>query len=330
MIPTRPLGAGGPSISALGLGCMSMTEGPCTEAQLREASHTIAQALDSGVTFLNTGDFYGMGQNELLIGRALANRRERVFVSVKFGALRDPKGRFFGFDARPALIKAYVAYSLKRLGTDYIDLYQPSRVDPAVPIEETVGAVKDLIQAGYVRYLGLSEMGPQSIRRAHAVHPVTAVEYEYSILSRDAEQLLLPTLIELGVGLVAYGVFTHGLLSGRVRSAADLTPADMRYHLPQFQGENLTRNLALVQQLEALATELGLTLPQLAAAWVLARHPHIVPVIGARSRESLGGWLGACGITLRPQDLRRIDEVAPPGAVAGSRYPAEQMRMIAP
>jgi aryl-alcohol dehydrogenase-like predicted oxidoreductase len=244
--------------------------------------------------------------------------------------LRDPKGRFYGFDTRPALIKTYVTYSLKRLGTDYIDLYQPSRVDPAVPIEETVGAVKDLIQAGYVRYLGLSEMGPQSVRRAHAVHPVTAVEYEYSILSRDAEQALLPTLLELGVGLVAYGVFTHGLLSGRVRSAADLTPADMRYHLPQFQGENLAANLALVQRLEALAMELGLTLPQLATAWVLARHPHIVPVIGSRSRESLEGWLGACGITLRPQDLQRIDAVAPPGAVAGSRYPAEQMRMIAP
>jgi aryl-alcohol dehydrogenase-like predicted oxidoreductase len=203
-------------------------------------------------------------------------------------------------------------------------------VDPAVPIEETVGAVKDLIQAGYVRYLGLSEMGPQSVRRAHAIHPVTAVEYEYSILSREAEQALLPTLTELGVGLVAYGIFTHGLLSGRVRSAADLTPADMRYHLPQFQGENLAVNLALVQRLETLAIELGLTLPQLATAWVLARHPHIVPVIGARSRESLEGWLGACGITLRPQDLRRIDEVAPPGAVAGTRYPAEQMRMIAP
>lgn len=330
MIPARTLGTNGPAISAVGLGCMAMTEGPCTEAQLREASATIEHALDSGITFLNTGDFYGMGQNELLIGRALSTRRERVFLSVKFGALRDPTGRFFGFDARPGVIKAYLTYSLKRLGTDYIDLYQPARLDPGVPIEETVGAIAELIKAGYVRYLGLSEMGPQSIRRAHAVHRVTAVEYEYSILAREAEQALLPTLNQLGIGWVAYGVFTHGLLSGRIRSAADLRPADLRAQFPQFQGENLTQNLALVLRLEALAAELGLTLPQLAAAWVLARHSHIVPVIGARSRESLQGWLGACAVQLRPEDLDRVDAIAPPGAAAGTRYSVEQMRMIAP
>jgi aryl-alcohol dehydrogenase-like predicted oxidoreductase len=307
---------------------MMMTEGFSPGNNLDEAAATLACALDAGITHLNTGDFYGMGRNELLIGRAIASCREKVFLSVKFGGLRDPRGMFYGLDMHPARIKAYVTYSLHRLGTDYIDLYQPARLDPGVPIEETVGAIKRLVEAGYVRYLGLSEMGAETIRRAHAVHPVTALEFEYSIFSRDVEETILPTLDELGIGLVAYGVYAHGLLSGRIRSSAQVPHSDMRHQLPRFQGENFQRNLDLVKRLEDFALSRDLSLAKLAAAWVLAKHPGTVAVIGARVPSSLRDWLDAAKVQLTPEDLQTIAQLVPQGAVSGTRYPAEQMRMV--
>jgi len=315
---------GSVEVSAVGLGCMGMS-GSYGPADEDESIATIHAAMEAGITLLNTGDFYGAGHNEMLVGRALQGKRDRAFVSVKFGAQLEPPGRFVGFDTRPVAVKTYVTYSLRRLRTDYIDLYQPARVDPNVPIEDTVGAVKELIEAGYVRHLGLSEAGIGSIRRAHATHPVTALEIEYSLATRDPEQGVLPLLRELGIGLVAYGVLSRGLLTGDVTPDAPLAPGDFRAHAPRFQGENLERNLRLAEALREIGGETGLTPAQLAFAWVLSRGDDVVPLIGTKRRDRLAEALGALDATLSPEDLARLEAAVPAGAVAGTRYPAAGM-----
>jgi aryl-alcohol dehydrogenase-like predicted oxidoreductase len=319
---TRRLGRSGPEISALGLGCMAMsgTYGPAVDA---ESIATVHAALDAGITMLDTGDFYGMGHNEMLLRQALdGGRRERVFLAVKFGAQRAPDGAWIGFDGRPAAVKNFLAYSLRRLGTDYVDLYQPARVDPAVPIEETIGAVADLVRAGYVRHAGLSEASAATIRRAHAVHPIAALQIEYSLLSRGVEAGILPVLRELGIALVAYGVLSRGLLGRRGAHAADAAVAagDARRHFPRFQGENLERNLALVEALSQLAAAKGATVPQLAFAWALGRGDDVVPLAGARTRAQLADLLGALDLELSAADLAALERAVPPGAAAGDRY----------
>ncbi len=322
---TRRLGTTGPEVSALGLGCMGMSDfyGPSNDA---ESVATIHAALDAGVTLLDTGDFYGMGANELLVRDALRGvPRDRVVLSVKFGAMRDPSGAFLGYDARPAAVKTALAYSLRRLGTDYVDVYRPSRVDPAVPIEETVGAVAELVQAGYVRHLGLSEASAETVRRAHAVHPVADLQIEYSIITRTLERDILPTLRELGIGVTAYGVLSRGLLSESAGSAAE---AGFRSRLPRFQGENLRHNLTLVDALREVAADKGITVAQLAIAWAFGRGDDVVPLIGARRRERLAEALSALEVALTPADLARIERAVPPGAAAGDRYAAAEMRML--
>lgn len=322
---SRTLGTTGPQVSALGLGCMGMSDlyGPSDEA---ESIATIHAALDAGITLLDTGDFYGMGHNEMLIREALRGRpRERVVLSVKFGVLRSPAGGISGIDGRPAAVKNFLAYTLRRLGTDYVDLYRPARVDPAVPIEETVGAIADMVQAGYVRQIGLSEAGADTIRRAHAVHPIADLQIEYSLFSRGIEQTILPACRELGIGITAYGVLSRGLLSGhwsRERSAAG---RDFRSGSPRFQGENLERNLAVVETLRGVAAARGLTVAQAAIAWVLAQGDDIVPLVGARRRDRLAEALGALEYTLTAPDLTQIAAAIPVGSVAGERYAAALM-----
>ena len=323
---TRTLGQKGPALSLIGLGCMGMSDfyGPADEA---ESIATIHAALEAGITLLDTGDFYGMGHNELLLREALkGGRRERVFLQVKFGAQRDPQGAFVGYDARPAAVKTALAYTLRRLGTDYVDLYQPARLDPAVPIEDTVGAIAELVRAGSVRHIGLSEMGAATIRRAHAVHPITAVQLEYSLMSRSLETDILPAVRALGIGVTAYGVLSRGLLDGR--RAQPPGANDFRAHFPRFQGENLQRNLALVQALRALAQEKGATPAQLAIAWVLSRGTDIIPLIGARTRRQIRESLGALDLSLSKDDLDRIGRAVPADRVAGTRYGPAQMAML--
>ena len=319
----RPLGTAGPAVFPLALGCMGMSGmyGPADEA---ESIATIHAALDHGVTLLDTGDFYGMGHNEMLIGRALQGRRDQALLSVKFGALRTPNAAWSGFDARPAAVKNFLAYSLTRLGVDHIDIYRPSRLDPAVPIEETIGAVAEMVKAGYVRYIGLSEVGPETIRRAHAVHPICDLQIEYALVSRGPETQIFPTLAELGIGVTAYGVLSRGLLSG----SKPAEKGDFRAYLPRFTGENREQNERLVQTLQDLAAEKGVTATQLAIAWVLAKGESIVPVIGARKRTQLEESLRALEVELSPADLARIEEAVPASAVAGTRYDAHQMRML--
>jgi aryl-alcohol dehydrogenase-like predicted oxidoreductase len=301
---------------------MSGMYGPASEA---ESIATIHAALDAGITLLDTGDFYGMGHNELLIREALRGRsREQVFLQVKFGAQRGPDGSWLGYDARPAAVKTWLAYSLQRLGTDYVDLYQPARLDPKVPIEETIGAIKEMVDAGYVRHIGLSEVGAETIRRAHAVHPIRSLQIEYSLLSRSIEREILPTVRELGIGVTAYGVLSRGLVSGSRPSG----PGDFRAHSPRWQGANFDANQALIDRLRAIAAEKGVSAVQLAIAWVLSRGEDIMPLIGARTRAQLTESLGALAVSLSGDELRRIEDAVPAEAVAGTRYAEAQMRML--
>ncbi len=328
MTTTRKLGASGPSVSSLGLGCMGMSAlyGPADEA---EGIATIHAALDAGITLLDTGDYYGMGHNEMLIRRALGDRpRDSVVLSVKFGALRDAGGQWLGIDGRPAAVKTFCAYSLRRLGTDYIDVYRLGRVDPAVPIEETVGAIAELVEAGHVRHVGLSEAGAETVRRAHAVHPVADLQIEYSLLSRGIEAEILPTCRELGVAVTASGVLSRGLRSGHWSTERAPGPGDFRAHSPRFRPENLERNLALVEALRGVAEAKGATVAQLAVAWVLSRGDDIVPLVGARRRDQLAEALGALDLELEPADLDRIEAAVPEGAAAGDRYPRAQMAVL--
>lgn len=314
-LPRTRLGDHGPEVSAFGLGCMGFSGmyGPTSDD---EGVATIHAALDRGVTLLDTGDFYGMGHNERLVGRALrGRRRDDAVVSVKFGALRGPDGAWLGFDGRPAAVKAFLAYSLERLGLDHVDVYRPARLDPTVPIEETVGAVADLVKAGWVRHLGLSEVGAATVRRAHAVHPVVDVQIEYSLVSRRPEDDLFPTLRELGVGATLYGVLSRGLLAGRRAGG----PGDFRAHLPRFADANRATNDAAVAHVAAFAAERGLSPAQALVAYVRAKWPAFVPLVGARSRAQLDDVLGGLARTLPPADVAALEALVPRDAVTGDR-----------
>jgi aryl-alcohol dehydrogenase-like predicted oxidoreductase len=325
MVQTTQLGAAGPTVSAFGLGCMGMS-GVYGTADRGEAIATIHAALNIGITLLDTGDFYGMGHNELLIAEALASRnRDEALISVKFGAQRGPDGAWLGYDASPAAVKTACAYSLQRLHTDHIDIYRPARLDASVPIEETVGAIAELVQAGYVRYIGLSEVGAETIRRAAAVHPICDLQIEYSLISRGIERSILPACRELGIAITAYGVLSRGLISGHYRADAVPQIGDLRGRMPRFQGENLRHNLALVEELRAIADAEEATVVQVAFAWVRSRGADIVPLVGARRRDQLHEALGALELELSPQDLERIEQAIPPDAAAGDRYAAPQM-----
>jgi aryl-alcohol dehydrogenase-like predicted oxidoreductase len=320
----RRLGRTGPEVSAIGLGCMGMSGvyGPSDRA---ESIATIHAALEAGINLLDTGDFYGMGHNELLIREALAGTsRDRAVLSVKFGALRDPSGAWVGFDGRPQAVKSSLAYTLQRLGVDYIDIYRPARLDRSVPIEETVGAIADMVKAGYVRHIGLSEVGAETIRRAAAIHPICDLQIEYALISRGIEDRILPACRELGIGITAYGVLARGLISGHWQKGAAVA-GDWRAHGPRFQGENLDRNLALVDALRAIAAQKSVSVAQIAIAWVAAQGEDIIPLIGARRRDRLTEAVGALDVVLTPADLAAIARTVPKDAAAGSRYPAQQM-----
>jgi pyridoxine 4-dehydrogenase len=322
------LGSSGPQVSILGLGCMGMS-GMYGAADRGESIATIHAALDAGIDLLDTGDFYGMGHNELLIAEALRGRnRDDLLVSVKFGAQRGPDGAWLGYDARPAAVKTALAYSLTRLGLDHIDVYRPARLDPGVPIEETVGAVAELVEAGYVRHIGLSEVGAETIRRAAAVHPIADLQIEYSLISRGPEDTILPACRELGIAVTAYGVLSRGLISGHWSRDRGAQAGDFRAHSPRFQGDNLEHNLALVDELRAIADDRGVSVAQVAIAWVLSRGDDIVPLIGARTRERLDEALGALEVALSDDDLGRVEEAVPPGAAAGERYPEHGMATL--
>jgi aryl-alcohol dehydrogenase-like predicted oxidoreductase len=325
---TRQLGSAGLRVSAIGLGCMGMS-GVYGPAEELESIATIREALDTGINLLDTGDYYGMGHNELLIREALRGRdRNGVVISVKFGALRGPDNAFIGIDGRPVAVRNFLAYSLRRLGTDYIDVYRLGRVDPQVPIEETVGAIAEMISAGYVRHVGLSEAGAETVRRAHAIHPVADLQIEYSLLSRGIEAEILPTCRLLGVGVTAYGVLSRGLLGGAWSSGRPASAGDMRAHMPRFRGENLERNLALVDALRTIAKTKGVTVAQIAIAWVLARGENIVPLVGTTRRDRLAEAVGALELELSEDDLAAIERAVPPGAAAGGRYDERQMAML--
>ncbi|HEY3466679.1 MAG TPA: aldo/keto reductase [Amycolatopsis sp.] len=322
---TRTLGRTGPAVSALGLGLMGMSDlyGPADDA---ESVATIHAALDAGVTLLDTGDFYGMGHNELLLRDALRGRnRDHAVISVKFGALRGPDGSWLGYDSRPEAIKTFLAYTLRRLGTDHVDVYRPSRLDPAVPIEDQVGALGELVKAGYVRHIGLSEVGADTLRRAAAVHPISDLQIEYSLLSRGIEAEILPTARELGIGVTAYGVLSRGLLSGHWSPSRELAAGDFRGYSPRFRGENLDRNLALTDALAKLAAAKGVTTAQLAIAWVAAQGDDVVPLVGARTRARLAESLGTTDVELTDADLAEIEAAVPAGAAAGGRYADAQL-----
>ena len=320
---TRELGSTGLKVFRIALGCMGMS-GMYGAVDESESIATIHAALDAGINLLDTGDFYGAGHNEMLIGRALKVRRDQALLSVKFGALRSPDGAWGGFDSRPAAVKNFAAYSLQRLGVDHIDIYRPSRLDPTVPIEDTIGAIADLIRAGYVRHAGLSEVGAETIRRAHAVSPISDLQIEYAVISRGPEARIFPVLEELGIGVTAYGVLSRGLLTGSKPGGG----GDIRAHFPRFSGENAGQNEKVVAELKQLAAEKGITPAQLAIAWVLAKGPRIVPVIGARTRAQLSESLAALRVTLSAAELARIEERMPPSAIAGTRYDERQMRIL--
>ncbi|MFI7327458.1 aldo/keto reductase [Streptomyces rubiginosohelvolus] len=324
---TRTLGANGPAVSALGLGAMGMSDayGPTDRT---ESVATVHAALDAGVTLIDTGDFYAMGHNELLLAEALRGRdRDSYALSVKFGALRGPGHDFLGQDSRPEAVKNFLAHSLTRLGTDHIDIYRPARLDPAVPIEETVGAIKEMVDAGYVRHIGLSEVDAATIRRAHAVHPIADLQIEYSLISRAVEADVLPTLRELGIGLTAYGVLGRGLISGHW-SPARSVPGDSRGFGPRFSSGNVEHNLALVDALRRVAEAKGRTVAQLAIAWVAAQGQDIVPLVGARTRERLTEALTAPDLELTADDLTEIEKAVPPGSARGDRYPSAFMASL--
>ena len=319
----RKLGRTGPESSALGLGCMGMSDfyGPSDRA---ESIATIHAAMEAGVILLDTGDFYGMGHNEMLIAEALKNgKRDKALVSVKFGGMRGPSGSWIGYDARPLAVKNFAAYSLKRLGTDHIDIYRPARVDPSVPIEETVGAIAELVKEGHVRHIGLSEVGAETLRRAAAIHPIVDLQIEYSLISRGIEEAILPTCRELGIGITAYGVLSRGLISGHW--TADRAGKDFRAMSPRFQAGNLDTNLALVESLRAIADDLGASPAQVAIAWVAAQGSDIVPLVGARRRDRLSEALGALDVKLTQAHLAALAKAFPPDVAAGTRYAAEQM-----
>jgi len=319
----RKLGAAGPLVSEIGLGCMGMSGvyGPADE---QESIHTIQEAIDQGINLLDTGDFYGMGHNEMLIGRAIQGRRDKVLLSVKFGALRTPSGAWGGYDGRPVALKNFVAYSLRRLGVDHIDIYRPARLDATVPIEETVGAIADLIKEGYVRYIGLSELSAESVRRARTVHPIVDLQIEYSLVSRGVENNILPALRDMGIGFTAYGVLSRGLLSGSKPSGK----GDLRGHFPRFVGENLQKNAKLVETLQQLGRARNVSGPQLAIAWVLQQGKDIVPLLGSRTRTQLREALGALRVSLSEEELKRIADAVPAASVAGTRYDERQMAML--
>jgi aryl-alcohol dehydrogenase-like predicted oxidoreductase len=317
------LGSAGPPVSALALGTMGMSDwyGPADEA---ESIATIHAAIDAGIDLLDTGDFYGMGHNEMLLGRALEGRRNRVLLSVKFGAMRAPNGAFIGVDGRPQAVRNFAGYTLRRLKTDHIDIYRLTRLDPAVPIEDTVGAIADLIQGGYVRFVGLSEAGAATVRRAQAVHPICDLQIEYSLVSRGIEKAILPAVRELGIAVTAYGVLSRGLLTGSEPAGKD----DIRARLPRFTGTNYEHNRQLIGGLAGLAAEMGATPAQLAIAWVLSKGSDIVPVIGARTRAQLADSLRALDLTLSPGDIARLEETCDAARVAGTRYDNAQMKML--
>jgi aryl-alcohol dehydrogenase-like predicted oxidoreductase len=327
----RTLGTTGPRVSALGLGCMGMS-GAYGESDRAESLATVHAALEAGVTLLDTGDFYGMGHNELLIAEALrtapAALRENALTSVKFGALRGPDDSWNGFDGRPAAVKNFAAYSLQRLGVDHIDVYRPARLDPDVPIEETVGAIAELVEKGYVRHIGLSEVGADTIRRAAATAPIADLQIEYALISRGPEREILPTLRELGIGVTAYGVLSRGLLSGHVAAGQGFAANDFRAHSPRFQGDNLQHNLTLVEALRKIAEQKDVSVAQIAIAWVASRGEDIVPLIGARTRARLDEALGALDVTLDAADLAAIEAAVPADAAAGERYAPAQMAML--
>ncbi|QRY69056.1 aldo/keto reductase [Ensifer sp. PDNC004] len=318
------LGKTGPSVSALGLGCMGMSGmyGPSDRA---ESIATIHAALEAGITLLDTGDFYGMGHNEMLIGEALkGGKRDKALLSVKFGALRDAAGNWSGYDCRPKAVRNFLAYTLQRLGVDHIDVYRPARLDPDVPIEDTIGAIADLVKAGYVKHIGLSEVGSETIRRAAAVHPIVDLQIEYSLISRGIEDQILPTCRELGIGITAYGVLSRGLISGHWQKGA-AAKGDFRAMSPRFQEGNIDRNLALVDALRQIADGKGVSVAQIAIAWVAAKGKDIIPLVGARRRDRLAEALASRDVYLSADDLAVIEQAVPKNAAAGARYPQAQL-----
>jgi aryl-alcohol dehydrogenase-like predicted oxidoreductase len=323
---TTKLGKTGPSVFPLALGCMSMGAGSAYgKSDETESIATIQAAIDRGVNLLDTGDFYGMGRNEMLIGRAIKDRRDKVLLSVKFGGLRAPDMTFLGIDARPVAVKNFLAYSLSRLGVDYIDVYRPGRLDPTVPIEETVGAIADMVKAGYVRHIALSEVGVETIRRAARVHPIVDLQIEYSLVSRGAEEKIFPALADLGIAVTAYGVLSRGLLAGSKTAG----PGDMRAHMPRFSGENAVKNQTLVDALARTAQKRGISSTQLAVAWVRAKGAAqgvtVIPTMGARTRQQIAEALAGLEVRLTSEELAAIEEAVPATQVAGSRYPAALM-----
>ncbi|MFT4183451.1 MAG: aldo/keto reductase [Rhizobium sp.] len=319
------LGKTGPDVSAIGLGCMGMSGmyGPSDRA---EGIATIHAALDAGVNLLDTGDFYGMGHNEILIGEAIRGlKRDDFLLSVKFGALRDPAGAWLGYDARPAAIRNFLAYSLQRLGVDHIDIYRPARLDPNVPIEDQIGAMADLVREGYIRHIGLSEVGADTIRRAAAVHPIVDLQIEYSLISRGIEDEILPACRELGIGITAYGVLSRGLISGHWQKDAAARKGDFRGISPRFQAGNVEKNLELVEALRGIADAKGVSVAQIAIAWVAAQGKDIIPIIGARRRDRLTEALGSLSVELSEVDLTAVEQAVPKDAAAGGRYPEAQL-----
>ena len=326
-VTTRRLGKNGPEVSAIGLGCMGMSEFYGSGSE-QESIATIHHAIDRGVTFLDTADMYGVGRNEELVGRAISDRRDKVFLATKFGNVRGPAGEFLGVKGDPEYVRSACEASLRRLGVEVIDLYYQHRVDANVPIEDTVGAMARLKEEGKIRFLGLSEAAPRTIRRAQAVYPITAVQTELSLWSRDAEAEVLPTVRELGIGYVAYSPLGRGFLTGQIKSPSDFAEGDFRKNHPRFQGENFDKNIQLVHEVEAMAAEKGCTTAQLALAWVLAKGDDVVPIPGTKHRRYLDENIGALDVSLTAEDLQRLDQILPPGAAAGERYHAQGMATV--